>query len=30
VVLTADHLVYVATVREGTTPDEYRLSIRQF
>ena len=30
VVLTGDHLVYVATLREGTTPDEYRLSIRQF
>jgi hypothetical protein len=30
VVLTGDHLVYVATLREDTTPDEYRLSIRQF
>lgn len=30
VVLTGDHLVYVATLRVGTTPDEYRLSIRQF
>ncbi len=30
VVLTGDHLVYVATLRDGTTPDEYHLSIRQF
>ncbi len=30
VVLTADHLVYVATLRDGTTPAGYHLSIRQF